>query len=173
MAEDAAAIASIYAPYVAGSAISFETEPPTAAIMAERIAAAEDRYPFLVATEDDALVGYAYAGPFRTRAAYRFSAETSVYLKPGAKRHGTGRALYEQVLATLEAQHYVQVIAAIALPNPASIHFHEALGFTQAGVYRQIGYKAGGWHDVGLWQRGLAPASDPPVEPLRLSELGR
>jgi phosphinothricin acetyltransferase len=76
------------------------------------------------------------------------------------------------VLATLEAQSFAQAIAAITLPNPASVRIHEALGFVGAGRYSQVGYKMGDWHDVGLWQRPLAPAANPPQEPRPLAERG-
>lgn len=169
---DAAAIAEIYAPYVTASAVSFETEPPDAAAIGARIAAARDAYPWLVAVnEGDVVLGYAYASAFRPRPAYRYTVETTVYVARDAQRRGVGGALYRALIATLEAQRYVQAIAAITLPNPASVALHEGLGFGPAGVYRQVGYKVGGWHDVGLWQRALAPMTSPPTEPIALSAL--
>jgi L-amino acid N-acyltransferase YncA len=164
--DDAAALAAIYAPYVTRSAVSFETEAPDAAAMRERIEAGGDVYPWLVALGgDEEVLGYAYAAPFRTRRAYRFAVETTVYLREEAHSRGIGRALYEPLLAGLEAQGFTQAIAAIALPNPASVRLHERLGFTMAGTYRQVGWKLGAWWDVGLWQRPLAVAADPPAEP--------
>lgn len=167
---DAAAIAAIYAPYVTASAVSFETEAPDAAAIAARMAAAGDSYPWLVAVDrEDAVLGYAYASAFRPRPAYRYAVETTVYVAGEAQRRGVGGALYRALIPILEAQHYVQAIAAITLPNAASVALHEGLGFTPAGVYRQVGYKQGGWHDVGLWQRPLAPMTIPPKEPIALS----
>lgn len=162
---DAAAIAALYRPYVA-TPVSFELEPPDAAEMARRIAGGGDLYPWLVGEEADGIVGYASAGAFRARPAYRFAVETSVYL--GAERigRGRGRALYERLLALVEAQGFTEAIAAITLPNPASVRLHEATGFVAAGAYRRVGWKCGAWHDVGLWQRRLAtPARDDPAEP--------
>lgn len=171
-AGDAAAIASIYAPYVTGSAVSFELEPPDAAAIGERIAAGAGRYPWLVAGDDaDDLLGYASAGAFRTRPAYRFTVETSVYLAPHAAGRGIGRRLYATLLDLLSAQGFAQAIGAISLPNPASIALHEALGFARAGTYRRVGYKLGAWHSVGLWQRPLAPPADPPAEPRAVAEV--
>lgn len=165
--DDAAAIAEIYAPFVTGSAISFETEPPDADAMRARIGAGGGLYPWLVAeAEDGTLAGYAYAARFRDRPAYRFAVETSVYLRTGAGGRGLGRQLYAPLLATLEAQGFTQAIAAITLPNPASVALHERLGFARAGAYRRVGWKLGGWHDVGLWQRPLAGPASPPVEPV-------
>jgi L-amino acid N-acyltransferase YncA len=170
--DDAAAIAAIYAPYVTASAVSFEVAPPDEAEMRQRIEVGGGLYPWLVAcAENDAVIGYAYATAFRARPAYRYVVETSVYLDPGHHGRGAGRMLYQALIRTLEKQRFAQAIAAITLPNDASVRLHEALGFAPAGVYRQVGYKGGRWLDVGLWQRALAPATNPPTEPLRLHEL--
>lgn len=170
-AADAEAIAGIYAPYVLGSIISFEAVPPDAAVIAERISSCGDLYPWIVAEDADGrLCGYAYSSPFRTRPAYRFTVETSVYLAPASHGRGIGTRLYRALLSTLEAQGFVQAIGAIALPNPGSVRLHESLGFVQSGLYRQVGYKFDAWHDVGLWQRDLRPALTPPEEPKSLSE---
>jgi phosphinothricin acetyltransferase len=170
--DDAAAISKIYAPYVMGSAISFETEPPDVQAMRARIEAGGGLYPW-IAAEDEAghLAGYAYATAFRQRPAYRYAVETSVYVAAYFHGRGLGVRLYGSLLETLEAQGFAQAIAAITLPNPPSVRLHEKLGFTPAGTYRQVGHKFGAWHDVGLWQRPLAPA-DPPNEPARLDRSG-
>lgn len=171
--DDSASIAEIYAPFVTDGIISFETEPPGAAEIGRRIDSRGALYPWIAAADPDgAVVGYAYASEFRSRRAYRFTVETSVYVRSDAHRCGTGRRLYRALLATLEAQGFTQAIAAIGLPNVGSVAFHESFGFSPAGVYREVGYKLGGWHDVGLWQRPLAPAANPPAEPLPLAEVG-
>jgi phosphinothricin acetyltransferase len=170
--QDAAAISEIYAPYVSASTVSFETEPPALEEMRARIEAGGGLYPWFVAEEETGgIAGYAYATAFRPRPAYRYAVETSVYLSPRHQGRGVGTSLYCSLLATLEAQGFAQAIAAITLPNPASVRLHEALGFLAAGRYAQVGYKLGGWHDVGLWQRALAPATNPPTEPRKLTEL--
>jgi len=167
--DDAAAIARIYAPFVTGSAVSFETEPPGEAAIRARIESGGELYPWLVGeAEDGTVLGYAYAARFRDRPAYRFTVETSVYLRSGAAGRGLGRQLYEPLLAMLESQGFTQAIAAITLPNEASVRLHERLGFERAGIYRQVGWKLGAWYDVGLWQRALATAGTPPVEPTPL-----
>jgi phosphinothricin acetyltransferase len=164
--DDAADIAAIYAPYVTASATSFETEPPDARAMADRIAAGGDLYPWIVAVDESGgVAGYAYASAFRPRAAYRYAVETSVYLSQDRIGVGLGKRLYASLIATLEAQGFAQAIGAITLPNTASVRLHRRLGFVEAGVYRQVGYKLGAWHDVGLWQRGLAAPADPPQDP--------
>jgi phosphinothricin acetyltransferase len=166
--DDSAVLAAIYAPYVTASAVSFETEAPDATAMRARIDSAGDLHPWLVGEEADGTVlGYAYASPFRPRPAYRFTVETSVYLRGEACGRGLGERLLAPLLATLEARGFTQAIAAITLPNDASVRLHERLGFAPAGIYRQVGWKLGAWHDVGLWQRGLAPAGTPPAEPQR------
>jgi L-amino acid N-acyltransferase YncA len=170
---DAAAIAAIYAPFVTDSPVSFETAPPTAEDMRARIEAGGDLYPWIVAAdEQDVILGYAYATAFRARPAYRYVVETSVYLGRGEQGRGIGTRLYHSLLATLEAQGFTQAIAAITLPNPGSVALHERLGFAAAGVYRQVGYKMGEWLDVGLWQRPLGPATNPPVEPKPIAAVG-
>lgn len=172
--DDAAAIAEIYRPYVTDTAISFETEPPGAEAMRARMAEAGPLYPWFVALDrEDAILGYAYAAAFRTRPAYRFAVETTVYVRRDAHGHGVGRALYERLIDTLERQGFAQAIAAITLPNAASVRLHEQLGFVAAGVYRRVGHKRGSWHDVGLWQRSLAEPQVPPAEPLSLASLAQ
>ena len=170
-AADAAAIAAIYVPYVENSAVSFETSPPDAMEMQSRIQAGGGLYPWLVAEEGGEVAGFAYASAFRSRPAYRYVVETSIYLGSGYAGRGLGARLYRKLIEALEAQGFAQAIGAITLPNAASVRLHEALGFDRAGTYRQVGYKLGEWHDVGLWQRALAPASNPPVEPKGVDEV--
>ena len=163
---DAAAIAEIYRPYVAESYISFETDPPDAGEVGRRMAAAGDLYPWLAAQDEAGdLVGYAYASAFRPRAAYRFAVETSVYVRGDRHGRGIGAALYAPLLDLLERQGFTQAIGAISLPNPGSVALHERFGFRHAGTYARVGWKLGAWHDVGLWQRPLALAQEPPPEP--------
>ncbi len=171
-AADAEAIAGIYAPYVRGSTISFETEPPGAATMAERMGASP-LHPWLVATDEDGLVlGYAYATAFKARAAYRWTVETSVYLAGDQRGKGVGRLLYAALLATLKAQGFVQAIAVIALPNDWSISMHESVGFRRAGQLREVGWKSGSWLDIGYWQAELDEPSDPPAEVRAFLDVG-
>ena len=163
---DSAALAAIYAPYVAASTVSFETEPPGEAEMRARIESGGGLYPWLAACDGDgAPVGYASSTAFRSRRAYRFTVETSVYLAASAAGRGIGEALCRRLIETLEAQGFAQAIAAITLPNPASVRLHEKLGFAPAGTYRDVGFKLGRWLSVGLWQRPLAALGDSPPEP--------
>jgi phosphinothricin acetyltransferase len=164
---DAEACAAIYAPYVTGTAITFEYEPPTPADMAGRIGNALRTHAWVVLEDDDGrVVGYAYGGPFKTRQAYRWSCEVSVYLEPGLRRCGGGRALYEALFERLAERGYRTAAAGMTLPNDASEGLHRAMGFEPVGVYRRIGWKNGAWHDVAWVQREIAPGEDPPVEPV-------
>jgi phosphinothricin acetyltransferase len=163
---DAAACAAIYAPYVRDTVITFETEPPSDAEMAARIAAATRSHAWLVLEEGGRVIGYAYASPFKSRAAYRWSCEVSVYLEMGLRRSGAGRALYEVLLDRLSQRGFRIAVAGMTLPNDASVGLHEAMGFEPAGINRRIGWKNDGWHDVAWVQRDLASGADPPAEPL-------
>jgi L-amino acid N-acyltransferase YncA len=162
---DAEACAAIYAPYVTGTAISFEAEPPSPEAMGRRIAAALDRHDWLVLEDDGRVVGYAYGGPYKEREAYRWACEVSVYVEQGRRRKGAGRDLYETLFRRLSARGYTMAIAGMTLPNDASVGLHRALGFEPVGTYRRIGYKDGRWHDVAWAQRPLATPGDPPAEP--------
>lgn len=174
--EDAAAIAAIYAPYVLGGTVSFESEAPDTRQMRARLGASNGFYPWLVATNGDpdggGVLGYAYAGQFRDRPAYRYVVETSIYLAGPTQGQGTGGLLYEALLDTLRAQGFTQAIGVIALPNDGSIRLHESVGFRRAGVYREVGYKQGRWIDVGFWQCELNDSVIPPVEPRPFSDIG-
>jgi L-amino acid N-acyltransferase YncA len=162
---DGAACAAIYAPYVTDTAVTFEVEPPTATAMADRIEAALRTHSWLVLEDDGRIVGYAYGHTFAQRSAYRFACETSIYLETGRRRTGAGRALYEALLPRLAARGYRRVLAGMTLPNDASVGLHTALGFKPAGVYRDIGWKGGAWHDVAWMQKTIGDDADPPIEP--------
>jgi phosphinothricin acetyltransferase len=160
--EDAAAIHAIYAPHVSEGVATFETALPGVEAMRERIRARLPHYPWLVWEEDGAVLAYAYAGRFRERAAYDWIAETSIYVDAGAQRRGIARRLYAVLLDTLRLQGLTQAVGVITVPNPVSVGFHESLGFEPAGVWRQCGWKLGRWWDVGVWQKELQAAANPP-----------
>ncbi|WP_254546396.1 arsinothricin resistance N-acetyltransferase ArsN1 family B [Halomarina pelagica] len=164
--DDAPAVRAIYAPYVEETSVTFERTPPSAEEVAERIEGKLERYPWLVCERDDEVVGYAYAGPVRSRAAYRWSTESTVYVREDAKREGVARALYAALFDLLAGQGYWSVYAAVTLPNPASVAFHGATGFERIGVWEAVGFKHGAWHDVGWFRRALGerpPEPDPPL----------
>ncbi len=160
--EDAAACAAVYAHYVRDTAVSFELEPPTPAQMADRIEAALARHAWLVLEDGGRVVGYAHGSTFNLRAAYDWSTSVSVYLEPGRRRTGAGRALYTALLDRLAARGYLTALAGVALPNEASVGLHTAMGFEPVGTYRRVGWKLGRWHDVARFQRplGAGPSDD-------------
>jgi len=153
---DAEAIAQIYHPIVAGTAISFEVDPPSPLEIERRIRETLAFAPWLVdASEEGAVRGYAYASRHRERAAYRWSVDVTVYVHPDHRRRGIGRAVYAALLSLLKLQGFHAAHAGITLPNPSSVALHESLGFRPLGVYPAVGYKLGAWRDVGWWQLEL------------------
>lgn len=163
--DDGPACAALYAPYVTDTAISLETEPPTAAEMADRIEAANRTHAWLVAEDAGLVTGYAYGAGWKSRAAYRWTSEVSVYLAPGRRRTGAGRALYEALFARLVERGYRVAVAGMTLPNDASAGLHRATGFAEVGTHRAVGWKHGAWHDVAWVQKTLAAGTGPPSEP--------
>jgi phosphinothricin acetyltransferase len=168
---DAAPVARIYRPFVASTPISFETEPPDADEMRRRIDDTLGAYPWLICEDHGEVVGYAYAGRHHTRAGYRWSVDTTVYLEAGVHRRGVGRGLYTSLLEIVTAQGFFTAYAGITLPNPGSVGLHEAVGFRPVGVYRNAGYKMGAWHDVGWWQRPLQAPVQAPRPPRTLDQM--
>jgi L-amino acid N-acyltransferase YncA len=160
---DAQRCAEIYAPYVGDTAISFESQPPGAGEMARRIAEAQREHAWLVLEDGGVVTGYAYGGPFMSRAAYRWSAAVSVYLDGTRRRSGGGRALYTALFDRLAERGIRTVLGGVALPNEASVGLHRALGFEPAGTYRRVGWKLGRWHDVAWFQKDLVNDWSPPV----------
>ena len=152
---DAPALLAIYAPFVEHTAVSFETAAPTVDEFAGRIAKCLNGWQYLIAERGGRAVGYAYGGVHRERAAYRFSTEVSAYLDPAYHRQGIGRALYTRLFEDLAAKGYCTAFAGVTLPNDASVGMHTALGFEPIGVFRNIGWKYGKWHDVAWLQRTL------------------
>jgi L-amino acid N-acyltransferase YncA len=153
LASDAARLVEIYNHYVLNTAISFEELPISAADMAARIdKVLQLNLPWLVAQRDGVLLGYAYAGMWRERHAYRFSVESSVYVAHDAGVRGVGSALYASLFDLLRLAGYHTVLGVIALPNAASIALHEKFGMRQVAHFKEVGFKFGRWHDVGNWQ---------------------
>ena len=167
---DAAAIAAVYAPYVTDGVASFEEQPPDAGEMARRMSE-QPRLPWLVA-EDGDVVGFAHASRHRARASYRWAADCSVYLHPDHHGRGAGRALYDALIPVVRDLGYVTLHAGIVLPNAASIALHESFGFRPVGVYPNVGWKLGRWHDVGWWQLPLCEPAEVPAEPREWDQPG-
>jgi len=169
--QDAEAIAGIYAPAITEGSISFELTPPDAAEMRRRMQRISPQYPWLVFESSDGVLGYVYASTHSERAAYRWSVDVSVYIRQDAHRRGIARRLYTALFEILVLQRYRNAYAGATLPNPASVHLHEAMGFNLVGVYREVGYKFGKWHDVGWFERQLAERVSEPPEPIAFATL--
>jgi len=164
VAHDAAALATIYGHHVAHGFGTFEEVAPAPEEMAARLAAVARRgLPYLVAEVDGAVAGFAYAAPFRTRAAYRYTVEDSVYIADGRQGQGIGKALLSAVIAGCEPLGLRQMVAMIGdAANAASVGLHRACGFRDAGVLAAVGFKAGRWVDVVVMQRALNAGADEP-----------
>jgi len=162
---DYQAIYSIYEPYVLHTVASFETEAPGIEQFKARIEGSIDTFPWLVAVVNGTVAGYAYAGKHRIRSGYRWAVETSIYVDSNWHRHGIATGLYTSLLLILRLLGYRSALAGITLPNEPSVRFHESMGFIPVGIYRNIGYKAGSWHDVGWWQANLNDYEESPTPP--------
>jgi L-amino acid N-acyltransferase YncA len=164
MAADIPAITRIYAHAVRYGTASFELEPPSEAEMTRRQRALLDGgYPYIVAENDGAVAGYAYAGPYRARPAYRFSVENSIYIAPNMHRRGIGRVLLDRLIAECEARGYRLMIAVIGdSAQTPSIELHRAAGFKLVGALEGVGYKFDRWLDSVLMQRPLGKGRSAP-----------
>jgi phosphinothricin acetyltransferase len=152
-AQDAERIAEIYNHYVLNSTITFEEVPVAAAEMARRIAALPaELLPWLVAAGTNQISGFAYAQKWKSRAAYRYSAEVTVYVAPGLGNSGIGSQLYSALFAALKSLGFHAVIGGVALPNDASLRLHRRFGFEKVAHFKQVGFKFDRWIDVTYWQ---------------------
>lgn len=178
--EDAGKLLEIYKPYVDDTAITFEYEVPSEEEFKSRITNITKKYPYFVAELDGEIVGYCYAGAFKTRAAYDWAVETTIYIKKGMRRSGIGRMLYTKLEETLKAQGILNVCACIAYPKVEdehltmdSINFHDRLGYTIVGRFHDCGYKFDTWYDM-VWMEkivGEHTKNQPPIIPYK--ELNR
>ncbi len=154
--DDAAAIVAIYNHYIATTTISFEEQAVTPEDMAGRIRDVTAGLPWLVHEQDGEVLGYAYATKWRARSAYRFAAETSVYVAFGQGGKGIGSGLYKALLEELRAREIHMAIGGIAQPNEASVALHESLGFEKVAHFKQVGRKFDRWIDVAYWELQLS-----------------
>lgn len=151
--QDFERIAEITNHYIEATPIHFSSDPVDAASLRQAWAEGRSRHPWWVAERDGQVVGYAKVGPWRAREAYRFTGETGIYLDPAWLGRGVGRSLYASLLAACDEAGLHTLVAGVALPNPASLRLHEALGFRRVGVFREVGRKFDAWHDVAWFQR--------------------
>ena len=163
--ENAAELLAIYQPYVEKTAITFEYDVPTVEDFAARIEKISSQFPYLVALENEKIIGYAYAGRYRERAAYDWVVELSIYLDEQERHHGAGSALYQRLLTALSTLNYQRAYACITYPNPVSIAFHEKFGFESIGIFHKSGYKFNQWY--GIQWMNLALQKNDTVQPIR------
>jgi len=140
----------IYEPYIADSAITFETVVPARTEFENRLKIVINGFPWLICEEEGIILGYAYSAKHRDRIAYQWSVESSVYVSPDAQGRGVAKHLYQAMIAILKIQGIVNIYALITVPNSKSICLHERLGFSEFALFNKIGYKNSSWHDV-LW----------------------
>ncbi len=149
---DAQAICNIYNPYVSDTIITFEEEPVSMEEMTERIRETISHLPWVIIEDEGQVVGYAYASRWKSRCAYRYSVETTVYLSTAASGKGFGSLLYEHLIADLRQRSIHSLIGGIALPNLASVSLHEKFGFEKVAHFKEVGWKFNQWIDVGYWE---------------------
>lgn len=170
-AQDAGAIASIYAVYVKNTTISFEYDPPGEAEILRRIEERQGLFPWLVCEADGRVVGYAYAGRLGARQGYDWACEVSVYIEEGSRQKGVGGQLYTALCKLLTLQGYRTAMALIACPNPQSETFHQRMGFEKQGVLENVGYKFGKPISVAYYGKALLPVVQNPPRPVPFSAL--
>jgi phosphinothricin acetyltransferase len=169
--DDAAPILDIYAPYIANTSYTFETEIPSIDSFRERIITYLQTWPWLVCEINGIVAGYAYASKHRERIAYQWSTECSVYIHDDFQRSGVAMALYTALIDILKYQDFRNLYAVINLPNDKSVRFHEKMGFKYFATYENVGYKLGRWKNVGWWQLKLNEYSHEPSPPRRFCEI--
>lgn len=168
---DAAELVSIYAPYVEQTAVTYEYEVPSVEEFQGRIANTTKNYPYLAAVENGVILGYAYASAFHPRAAFRWTAEVTVYLRKEAHGRGIGRMLYEALEEKLKQQNVQTAIALIADPNPESVAFHEKMGYRVAGRLTNCAYKLGQWRGMYYMEKFLGEHAGEPTPFRSCSEI--
>lgn len=170
-AADAAELRAIYAPYVENTAVTFDLAVPSTADFEKKIASTLERYPFLAAEEGGRLVGYACASAFKSKAAYDWAVETTVYVADGDRGRGVGRALYARLEELLARQNVTNLNACITFPNPVSQAFHERLGYKTAAHFSRCGFKLGRWWDMIWMEKFISTHKTPPPRFVVFSEL--
>jgi len=158
-------IHQIYKPFAEDTSVSFEAESPSLEEFTTRVSGIAKKYPFLVLLENGIVKGYAYASTHRERAAYRWCAETSIYMADEAKGKGLGKTLYLALMNELISRNFTLAYGIITLPNDASVALHAACGFTDMAMHKNAGYKLGSWHTVKWMERELVPCAMNPKEP--------
>lgn len=168
---DTQAVLDIYKHYVDTTIISFEYEAPTYDEYLQRIRTNTEKYPWLVCLCNNKIIGFAYGSTHRYRTAYQWSPESTIYLAPDFHTKGVGRILYETLFSLLKLQGYYTVFAGVGLPNDKSVGFHRALGFEEIGIFKNVGFKHGNWHDTHWFQLPLNEYHVSPVAPKKTQDI--
>jgi len=168
---DAAGCQTIYAPIVRETIVTYEVDPPSVEEMRRRIEAVLPLFPWLVDEQEGMIIGYAYGSQHRSRTAYQWSVEVSVYVHESHRRQGVGRRLCVALLDRLRGQGYRTALAGIGLPNMASVELHRDIGFSHVGTYHNVGFKMGRWLDTDWWELSLQDLPDPPPAPRGASSM--
>lgn len=171
--EDSVFILDIYAPYITDTSITFECEVPPAQEFAKRVRSISEIYPWVVCQIDGCLAGYAYASQHHERVAYQWSVNLSVYIKKEYQRKGLARVLYTTLFELLGLLGYFRGLACITHPNSKSEGFHSNFGFKQVGIYHNVGYKLGQWHDVVWYEMAIKEPSQEPPDPLPITSADK
>jgi len=170
--KDVAEILAIYEPFILQTAVTFEETVPSLDDFKTRIAAIQQECPFLVCEMNGQIAGYAYAASYRSRTAYRWNREVSVYIHPKFRGRNVAKAMYHALFSILKIQGFTRLFAVITLPNEVSVRLHESLGFKAFAVYNHVGYKLGQWQDVGWWELDLTDDDQKaPFGPIPFEEL--
>lgn len=170
--DDAAAILDIYAPYITDTTVTFECRVPSLEEFTLRVESTLKKFPYLVAVgKDGVILGYCYASPFRSRSAYDWDVETSIYVDMHHKHEGIGTALYQTIEKLLKLQNIVTMYACITSPNPVSERFHAGMGYQTAGIFKNSGYKFGKWRDICWMQKTINPYVTEPEPVIAFPEI--
>lgn len=169
--EDISEVLEIYAPYVQNTPITFECDIPSLENFSDRVHHYTEQYPWIVAKDHGKIVGYAYASTYRSREAYQWCCELSVYLRPQAQGMDLGRTLYSALMDLLTLQGYYTVYGVITLPNEASLALHNQLDFSMDGIQENCGFKLGSWHNTAIMSKTLRDFEPPVSGPKSIHEL--
>jgi phosphinothricin acetyltransferase len=169
--QDTEKMLDIYAPYILNSVVSFETDVPLLEEFQHRVRHYQEKLPWLICEINNTLAGYAYATDHRQRKAYEVTKELSVYVHKDYRNLRVGTGLYRALIEILKAQGVYNVLAGITLPNTESVRFHESMGFKPVGVYHNVGYKFGKYHDTGWWELLLGTNNNNALEIVAINEI--
>ncbi|MDC0231439.1 GNAT family N-acetyltransferase [Aureispira] len=168
---DVEAIRAIYTPFVESSVVTFDLKVPSLLEFTKKFQKIIEEAPCLVCEIDGEIIGYAFADSYRSKEAYKWTREVSVYINKDKRTNKYGTALYLTLIELLKCQNYRNIVAAITLPNIPSVSFHQRLGFHQCGIFNNIGFKFGKTHRVGWWQLTLVDVTEPAKDIIPLKEV--